>query len=141
MLLNPRYGAIGLLAMPYFAVFEFLSPLFALGGLVVTVVLLVLGEISVGYFVAFVLVSIGLGVMLTTAALVLEEFSYRRYRGGRDIARLLVYSVVANIGYQQLHDIWRAVGYVDILRRKTGWGAQQRRGFVERPVASSDASS
>ncbi len=107
MLLNPRYGAVGLLAMPYFAVFEFLSPLFALGGLVVTIVLFVLGEISVGYFVAFVLVSIGLGVMLTTAALVLEEFSYRRYRRGRDIARLLAYAVLENIGYQQLHDIWR----------------------------------
>jgi hypothetical protein len=139
MLFNPRYGAIGLLAMPYFAVFEFLSPLFALGGLVVTVVLFVLGEISVGYFVAFVLVSIGLGVMLTTASLVLEEFSYRRYRRGRDIARLLVYSVVENIGYHQLHDIWRAAGYVDIARRKTGWGAQQRRGFVDKSVASSDA--
>ena len=139
MLLNPRYGAVGLLAMPYFAVFEFLSPLFALGGLVVTIVLFVLGEISVGYFVAFVLVSIGLGVMLTTAALVLEEFSYRRYRRGRDIARLLAYAVLENIGYQQLHDIWRGIGYIDIARRKTGWGAQQRRGFVDKPIAPSDA--
>jgi cellulose synthase/poly-beta-1,6-N-acetylglucosamine synthase-like glycosyltransferase len=139
MLLNPRYGAVGLVAMPYFAVFEFLSPLFALGGLVVTIVLFVLGEISLGYFVAFVLVSIGLGVMLTTAALVLEEFSYRRYRRGRDIARLLAYAVLENIGYQQLHDIWRGIGYIDIARRKTGWGAQQRRGFVDKPIASSDA--
>jgi cellulose synthase/poly-beta-1,6-N-acetylglucosamine synthase-like glycosyltransferase len=130
MLLNPRYGVVGMLAMPYFAVFEFLSPLFALGGLVVTIILFVLGEISVAYFVAFVLVSIGLGVLLTTSALVLEEFSYRRYRRAGEIVRLLGYSVLENIGYQQLHDIWRAVGYVDIARRTTGWGAQQRRGFV-----------
>jgi cellulose synthase/poly-beta-1,6-N-acetylglucosamine synthase-like glycosyltransferase len=141
MMLNPRYGAVGLLAMPYFAVFEFLSPLFALGGLAVTIVLFLLGEISVGYFVAFLLVSIGLGVMLTTAALVLEEFSYRRYRRGRDIARLLLYAVLENVGYQQLHDVWRGVGYVDIARRKTGWGAQRRRGFVDNPVASSSDAS
>jgi cellulose synthase/poly-beta-1,6-N-acetylglucosamine synthase-like glycosyltransferase len=140
MLLNARYGVVGLVAMPYFAVFEFLSPLFALGGLILTTALFVLGDISIGYFVAFVIVSIGLGVLLTTAALVLEEFSYQRYHRGRDIARLLAYTVLENFGYQQLHDVWRAVGYVDIARRKTGWGAQQRRGFVEKPVASSDAS-
>jgi hypothetical protein len=34
------------------------------------------------------------------------------------------------VGFQQLHDFWRAMGYIDIARGTTGWGAQQRRGFV-----------
>jgi hypothetical protein len=33
-------------------------------------------------------------------------------------------------GYHQLHDLWRTIGYVDIARGKTGWGAQDRRGFA-----------
>ena len=45
--------------------------------------------------------------------------------------------VVVEPAYQQLHDIWRGMGYLDIARRKTGWGAQQRRGFVDKPIASS----
>jgi hypothetical protein len=36
---TPGNDATGLLVMPYFAVFELLSPMFALGGLVVTIVL------------------------------------------------------------------------------------------------------
>ena len=44
--------------------------------------------------------------------------------------RLLAYAVLENIGYHQLHDLWRTIGYVDIARGKTGWGAQQRRGFA-----------
>jgi hypothetical protein len=68
-------------------------------------------------------------VLLTTAALVLEEFSYRRYRRGSEIVRLLCYAVLENVGYHQLHDVWRALGYIDIARGITGWGAQQRRGF------------
>ena len=75
-------------------------------------------------------VSIGLGLLLTTAALALEEFSYRRYRRRGEVVRLLVYAVVENVGYRQLHDAWRAMGYVDIVRGKKGWGAQQRRGFA-----------
>jgi cellulose synthase/poly-beta-1,6-N-acetylglucosamine synthase-like glycosyltransferase len=126
MIANPRYGIVGLVAMPYFAVFEFLSPAFALLGLVVTFVWWLLGGLSTLYFAAFLAVSLGLGVVLTTAALALEEFSYRRYTHRREILRLLAYAVLENIGYHQLHDIWRTTAYVDIARGKTGWGAQRR---------------
>jgi cellulose synthase/poly-beta-1,6-N-acetylglucosamine synthase-like glycosyltransferase len=129
MMLNPRYGLVGVMAMPYFLVFEFLSPLFSLAGIVVTIVLFALGQVSIPYFVAFVLVSLGLGVFLTTAALALEELTHHRYGRRRDIWRLLLYSVLENVGYHQLHDIWRTLGYVDIVRGTTAWGVQQRRGF------------
>jgi cellulose synthase/poly-beta-1,6-N-acetylglucosamine synthase-like glycosyltransferase len=127
---RPRYGVLGLVAMPYFVLFEFLSPMFALLGLVVTVLWWLVGGLSTVYFLAFLAVSIGLGLLLTTAALALEEFSYQRYRKRREIARLLAYAVLENIGFRQLHDIWRALGYVDIVRGKREWGAQQRRGFA-----------
>jgi cellulose synthase/poly-beta-1,6-N-acetylglucosamine synthase-like glycosyltransferase len=127
---RPRYGVLGLVAMPYFVLFEFLSPIFALVGLVVTVLWWLLGGLSTVYFLAFLAVSIGLGLLLTTAALALEEFSYQRYRNRREIARLLSWAVLENIGFRQLHDIWRALGYVDIMRGKREWGAQQRRGFA-----------
>ena len=116
--------------MPYFILFEFLSPLFALLGLVVTVLWWLLGGLSTGFFLAFLAVSIGLGLLLTTAALALEEFSYQRYRKRREIARLVWYAVLENFGFRQLHDVWRAIGYVDIVRGKREWGAQQRRGFA-----------
>jgi cellulose synthase/poly-beta-1,6-N-acetylglucosamine synthase-like glycosyltransferase len=127
---RPRYGVLGLVAMPYFVLFEFLSPMFALLGLVVTVLWWLVGGLSTVYFLAFLAVSIGLGLLLTTAALALEEFSYQRYRKRREVARLLAYAVLENIGFRQLHDIWRALGYVDIARGKREWGAQRRRGFA-----------
>jgi cellulose synthase/poly-beta-1,6-N-acetylglucosamine synthase-like glycosyltransferase len=130
MMMNPRYGAIGLVVMPYFAVFEFLSPVFALVGLVLTVVLWALSVVSTAYLVSFLVISIVFGLLLTTAALILEEVSYHRYPRRRDILRLVIYAVLENVGYQQLHDVWRALGYVDIARGTTAWGAQQRRGFA-----------
>jgi len=138
MLLNPRYGRIGLVDMPYFAVFEFLSPVFSLVGLALTIVLWILGVVSTTYFAAFLLVSLGLGLLLTTAALVLEEYSYQRYRHGKEIARLLVYAVLESVGYHQLHDIWRCIGYVDIARGTKGWGAQQRKGFSPSSAPTSE---
>jgi len=135
MFANPRYGTIGTVGMPYFAIFEFLSPVFALGGVLLTILLFALGEISGAYFVAFLVVSVGLGVLLTTAALAIEEFGYGRYRRRREVVRLLAYAVLENIGYRLLHDVWRAIGYIDIARGTTTWGAQQRRGFDVAPKA------
>jgi hypothetical protein len=43
---------------------------------------------------------------------------------------MLGYSVIECVGYQQLHDVWRAIGYVDIGRGTTGWSTQRRRGFA-----------
>jgi len=34
-----------------------------------------------------------------------------------------------NVGFHQLHDVWRAIGFVNIARGATGWGAEQRRRF------------
>jgi cellulose synthase/poly-beta-1,6-N-acetylglucosamine synthase-like glycosyltransferase len=133
MIANPRYGRIGLLAMPYFAVFEFLSPVFALVGMLVTTVLWILGGLSTLYFFAFLAVSVGLGMVLSTAALGIEELTFRRYPRRRDLARLLGYTVLESLGYQQLHQVWRGTGYVDIVRGKTAWGTQRRRGFATQP--------
>jgi len=135
MFLNPRYGVIGLVALPYFAIFEFLSPLFALLGVIVTVLLWALGVVSTSYILLFFAVSVGMGLLLTTAALVLEELAFRRYRRG-EMVRLLGYAVLENFGYHQLHDIWRTIGYVDIVRGKKGWGEQRRRGFAPTPEES-----
>ena len=43
---SPRYGVLGVVAMPYFVFFEFLSPVFALLGLVVTTVWFLVGGLS-----------------------------------------------------------------------------------------------
>jgi cellulose synthase/poly-beta-1,6-N-acetylglucosamine synthase-like glycosyltransferase len=133
MMLNKRYGTIGMVSMPHFALFEFLSPVFALGGLVITLVLGLLSELALSYVLAYMFVTLGFSVLLTLAAFAVEEFGFHRYRRRREIFRLLAYTVVESVGFHQLHDLWRAIGYVDIARGTTTWGAQQRRGFA--PVA------
>jgi cellulose synthase/poly-beta-1,6-N-acetylglucosamine synthase-like glycosyltransferase len=130
MMLNKRYGAIGMVSMPHFAVFELLSPVFALGGLVITIVLGLLSQLPLSYVIAYAFVTLGLSVLLTLTAIMVEEFGFNRYRRRREIFRLLAYTVVESVCFHPLHDVWRAIGYVDIARGTTSWGAQQRRGFA-----------
>ncbi len=126
---NPRYGAFGLLALPYFLVFEFVGPAIEVLGPIFTVVAFLLGDLSVLFLLAFLVVAVLLGIVLTIAALALEEFNFGRHRNPRDVTRMLVYAVLENVGYRQLNDLWRMLGLVDLARRKQGWGAQVRRGI------------
>lgn len=129
MLLNPRYGRVGLLAFPYFFFLEVFGPIIEALGYVTFLVALILGRASMPYVVAFLAVAFALGIALSFAAVGLEELSFRRYPRFRDILRLLGVAVIENFGYRQLSTYWRIRGMFSKLGGATAWGAMERRGF------------
>lgn len=129
MLFNPRYGAVGLLGMPYFFLFEFLGPIVEMVGYVSFIIGLLFGILGAKFALVFFLVAIGLGVLLSTAAVFLEELRLERYPHWRDIAKLVIYGVLENFGYRQINTLWRVLAIVSFLRRNTDWGSMERRGF------------
>jgi cellulose synthase/poly-beta-1,6-N-acetylglucosamine synthase-like glycosyltransferase len=129
MLLNPRYGTVGLLAMPYFVLFEFLGPVIELLGYLALLLGLLLGIVDVQFALAFFVVAVGLGTLLSVAAVFLEELRLNRYPRWLDILKLTLYGVLENFGYRQLNAVWRAWAIVSFLRNNQSWGAMERRGF------------
>ncbi len=132
MLFNPRYGTVGLIGMPYFFLFEFLGPVIELLGYVAFVAGLALGVINTVFALAFFLAAVGLGVLLSTAAVFLEELRLKRYPSWRDLVKLMLYGVLENFGYRQLNTVWRAMAIISFLRNDTDWGAMERKGFETR---------
>jgi cellulose synthase/poly-beta-1,6-N-acetylglucosamine synthase-like glycosyltransferase len=127
---RPRYGAVGMLALPYFLVFELIGPVFQVASFVGLPIAWALGALHPAVLMAFAVVAILLGVLLSVAALALEEFSFRRHHRGREAIRMLIYAVAENFGYRQLVDWWRLMGLWDFARGKQGWGDMRRRGFA-----------
>ena len=127
---NGRYGALGAAALPYFLFFEFLGPVVELLGLPAIVAWWVFGALSVVFLVGFLVVAVLLGILLSLAALTLEEHSFRRHRDGREIARLVWFSIVENLGSRQMVAFWRFLGLVDLVRGRGEWGDMSRRGFT-----------
>jgi cellulose synthase/poly-beta-1,6-N-acetylglucosamine synthase-like glycosyltransferase len=129
MLLNPRYGTVGLLAMPYFFLFEFLGPVVEIFGYVAVPLSLWLGYLDVEFAVAFFLVAVGLGALLSVAAVFLEELRLNRYPRWVDVFKLTLYGILENFGYRQLNALWRAWAIVSFLRKNQSWGVMERQGF------------
>ena len=133
LLFNARYGAVGLVALPFFAFGETLAPIVELLGYVGLVVGLALGAVNTPFALAFLAVAIGYGILLSVWAIVLEEVTFRRYNGRSDVWRLLFFAVIEGLGFRQLTVYYRLHAFWKVMRGEKGWGVMQREGFA-RPL-------
>ena len=136
MLLNPRYGVVGLCAVPYFLIFEALTPVIELAGYLITICALLLGWLDWRFAQLFFLASVVYGALISVAAVILEEVSFRKYPRLLDLLRLAMYGVLENFGYRQLALWWRLRGTIDFLRGRAEWGKMARRGFARPDTAT-----
>jgi len=104
-------------------------------GYILCVVGLATGTVNVEYAVLFFAVAIGYGTLLSFWAIVLEEFSFRRYPRFRDLVLMCVFALVESIGYRQLTVWFRVQAFWKFLRKDHAWGAMQRQGVVPKPPA------
>jgi hypothetical protein len=83
-----------------------------------------------------VAVALALGLLVSTSVVAVEEFTFHRYRSGRDLRALLLAGAVENVGYRQVHAWYRLRGLVAALaRREPVWTAMPRTGFTTAPPA------
>lgn len=129
MFLNPRFGILGMVAIPFYAIFEMIGPLIEVSGVIIALVSLALGIVNTSFALMFFCVAVLLGIVLSLVAVFLEGLSYRRYPRVSTGAILMAYGVLENFGYRQLHAVWRLAGIWDKLRGKTAWGMMKRHGF------------
>jgi cellulose synthase/poly-beta-1,6-N-acetylglucosamine synthase-like glycosyltransferase len=131
MIGNPRYGAVGVLALPFFLVFELLGPVVEVVGLLSVVLAAVLGLLDASTALTMIGLALALGTLLSTATIAVEEFTYHRYRRARDVLALLAAGVLENVGFRQAHAWFRLRGLVAALMGATPvWTPMPRTGFT-----------
>jgi cellulose synthase/poly-beta-1,6-N-acetylglucosamine synthase-like glycosyltransferase len=153
MMGRPKFGRIGAFALPAFWLFEYWGPLVEVAGYLCVALFFamehVLGVrlINYPYLWAFLLASLGYGILVNVFAVLVGAWRFRfgladRLQRGllpfnrrRDVLLLLGYAVIENFGFRQLTLYWRLRGLWDAWRGKTGWEKFARVGFRESPAA------
>ncbi len=125
---NPKYGSIGFISMPYFLFVEFLGPVVELIGFIIMICSFFLGGIYVEFAIVLLLVSFLYGSLFSMMAVLLEEWSLRKFPRVIDIVRLFFFSLTESLWYRPLTVLWRCEGIIDIIRRKRNWGEMVRKG-------------
>ena len=129
MIGNPRYGTVGLGALPYVAFFEGLGPLLEGGGYLVTIAAAAFGYLNWRYCGLMIAVSVLFGAAVTLLAVLMSDATTRQYVQGRDLALLVAVAILESLGYRQLNSVWGCVGTFQALTGKKGWGAMKRTAF------------
>lgn len=129
--MRPRYGTLGLIALPYFIGVELLAPLLEALGLIGLAVGWPLGAVSGSFVLLFFLVAYGFGVLLNMITLLLDEFSNQREVPMSDRLLMMLWATLEALGYRQLTIVWRLRGLAKYLRGNKEWGAMTREGFAE----------
>jgi len=109
------------MGIPY-SLFEVIVPVLELLGHMAFAAGLLLGVLNLEFAIAFFLAAVGLGALLSTAAVFLEKIRLGRYPRWRDLIKLTAYSVMENLGYRQVNTLWRMIAIVFFLRKNQSWG-------------------
>src|SRR5260370_20548113 len=128
MVLNPRYWAVGMIALPALLLFEIIGPVLELSGYLVTALGVLLGTVSLTAFVLFLALAVLYGLVLTLGAAVLEDATANPFPAWSSLRRILLYAVGESFGYRQLGHVWRTEGIWQLMR-KADWGAMERQGL------------
>jgi cellulose synthase/poly-beta-1,6-N-acetylglucosamine synthase-like glycosyltransferase len=129
MLLRPRYGRVGALALPYLWVFELLAPVVELGGICTILLAAAMGILSREFFIQFMLFGYVFATVISIGSVLQEEITYKRYNDWQDVARLLSYCFFEHFPYRQLHIVWRLHGMWQFMRGDVSWRPLKRTGL------------
>jgi hypothetical protein len=128
---NPSYGALGLLVFPYFVFGELLAPVIEAMGLLIMGLIIALEEMDASFMLLFFFVAYGYGILLSLAALTIEEFTFHRTATFMDRIWLVLWCLFENIGLRQLTVYWRLRGLIKYGCGSRDWGVMTRQGFAK----------
>jgi cellulose synthase/poly-beta-1,6-N-acetylglucosamine synthase-like glycosyltransferase len=125
---HPKSGFLGWFSMPFLLVFEGWGAVVEVFGYLGLIAGFAFGFISFASFAAFMFLSIGLGLVLSFTALLMEEMTFHTYPKMKHVLVLFLVAIIENFGYRQLTTFWRFEGLVRHLRKEESvWGEMTRK--------------
>jgi cellulose synthase/poly-beta-1,6-N-acetylglucosamine synthase-like glycosyltransferase len=129
MLLNPRFGRLGMFAVPYFWLFEGLGPVVEVLGFACLLLSLAFGVVDPTVFWLFLALAVLHGMVLSQVAAGVEAMLLQRYSSLRDRLILFAAALAEFLGFHQLLAFERFVATFQGARKRGHWGAMRRTGI------------
>lgn len=135
MIFNPRFGVVGLVALPFFLLVELLGPVFELLSFIVIGLSLFLGGFDAHLLWIFLCASLLYGAVLSMTAVLIEEFYFSKYSRTAQFVTLFGICLAESFWYKQMSTYWRLRGLWKYVRGDRNWGHLNRVGFGGGPSA------
>lgn len=131
LIFNMKYGAVGMLGMPYYFLIEIVGVLIEVFGYAFVAISFWYGIIDIEFATMFFGVSVLYGVFLSIGAVFLEEYNFKKYEKISEYLLLVLYGFLENFGYRQIVTVWRFIAFFKYRRKNNSWGEMKRKRFNE----------
>ena len=111
MILNPRFGMLGMLVMPYYFLFEMLSPIIELSGYILIPIAWYFDLLSLDAMILFFAAAFLFGSVASAGSLIIEEITGTKNIKVKDVLVLGLMSIAENIFFRQLTALFRLTGF------------------------------
>ncbi len=128
MLFRPKYKTTGMVALPYFFIFEAIGPMIEIQGYLMVVLAAVLGILNRQIALLLFITTVLMGVVVSMASVLIAEREEQYYKFS-DVIKLMLYAIIENFGPRQLIGFWRIHGQFKVIFGKASWGSIKRKGI------------
>lgn len=129
MLFNIKYGAIGMISLPYYWLVEAAGPVIELLGLVYIIVSFFFSQVYYQFALMLSLLFIIYGVVYTIGAILLDCITTQNYPSTQSLFRMVMVSLTEVFWFRPLTVFWRLEGIYRTAKGNTEWGVMERTGF------------
>lgn len=139
MILEPSYGALGMIGLPYYFFFELFAPVIKVLALVFIFVSFIYGIINLKWMLLMLLFIILLGAIIMSGITALVEYWSAsqsntnrvalRYKGFRDWAWFIFVGIIGEFSYSFYKNIAQLDGLVNYMKGKSDWKKFERKGI------------
>lgn len=129
MLFNPRYGRIGMLALPYVMLVEGVSPVFELAGYLLIAILALTGHLNTQFAAAFLSLAVLYGMLVGLGSAALDLTLPHSSKRLSDRLRLLNAVITESLWYRPWLAYVRVAAMFRIRSRRGKWGTMVRQRF------------
>ena len=130
MMFKRKYGRLGVISMPTYVLADLIGPIMEIVGYIMLVLFLLLGWLTLGFFLAANAFIFGVGVFITTMSICIEQDEIENLSTPKDLMNVLLTAFLENFGYRQICSFWRLKGLFQYFRgSKHVWGQMERVGF------------
>jgi cellulose synthase/poly-beta-1,6-N-acetylglucosamine synthase-like glycosyltransferase len=122
-------GTLSWLALPYLLFFEAIAPVIEVFSYLLLALAFAMGWSIWADVILLVAVTNLFGIVMNFTALVIDQLTFSRYSSKGDLLKLMIGSVLEQIGYRQIHLYWRVRGMYRWYKGGHNWGEMKRKGF------------
>lgn len=129
MLLNPKYGAIGMISLPYYWFVEAMGPVIEFLGVFYVILTFFFGQVYFEFIIMLSAFFLIYGGIYTIGALLLDSYTINDHVSTRALFRMVIISMTEVFWYRPLNVFWRLEGIYQTLKGNTEWGEMEKSGF------------